>query len=203
MKIIAQSAVILLSSLTVFAIVQTPFFPYSPLMLGFIAVIAVSYMLFRKQRRKQQEILSGANIEIYFILVTALLIVFYTGGIKSVLFFLVYFLLFGITFIFEPAMIILFLLCLVGLFVPDALQDDIFGNMVKLSSLLFLAPIAFFFGREYKKREKLQKSILEKTEVIIEDAKEILVTKDKNEKLKKTEEIITEAINLQKESDEN
>lgn len=202
MKIFAQSLVIILSSLTVLAVVQTPFFPYTPVVLGFIFIIALSYALFRKKRRRNQEILSGANIEIYFILVTALLIVFYTGGIKSVLFFLIYFLLFGITFIFEPPMIILFLLCLTGLFIPEAIQDDIFGNMVKLSSLILLAPIAFFFGREYKKREKLQKSIQEKTDVIIEDAQELLILKDKNEKLKKTEEIINEATSLQKESDE-
>lgn len=202
MKIVAQSTVIIFSSLAVLGIVQTPFFPYTPLVLAFIAVIAASYALFRKKRRKNQEILSGANIEIFFILVTALLIVFYTGGIKSVLFFLTYFLLFGITFIFEPAMIILFLVCLIALFIPEALQDDIFGNMAKLSSLLLLAPIAFFFGREYKKRERLQKSIHEKTDTIIEDAQNLLTLKDKNEKLKKTEEIITEAISLQKESDE-
>lgn len=202
MKIIAQSLVIILSSLTVLAVVQTPFFPYTPAALGVIVIIAGSYILFRKKRRKNQEILSGANIEIYFILVTALLIVFYTGGIKSVLFFLIYFLLFGITFIFEPPMIILFLLCLTGLFIPEAIQDDIFGNMVKLSSLILLAPIAFFFGREYKKREKLQKAIQEKTDLIIEDAQDLLTLKDKNEKLKKTEEIINEATSLKKESDE-
>lgn len=202
MKVFQQSLVIILSSLTVLAIVYTPFSPYIPLFLTFIAVLILSYALFKKKRKKGQEVFSGSNKEIYIILVSALLIVFYTGGIKSVVFFLVYFVLFGITFTFQPSMILLFLACLIGLFLPEALQDDVFGNMAKLSSLIVLAPIAFFFGREYRKREKLQEKIQEKTETIIHDAENLLATNDKNEKLKNAEEIIIEAKKLQKESNE-
>ncbi len=202
MKLFQQSLVIILSSLTVLAIVQTPFFPYTPLFLALIGVIILSYALFKKKRRKGQEIFTGSNKEIYIILVFALLIVFYTGGIKSIVFFLVYFLLFGITFTFQPSMILLFLICLIGLFLPETLQDDVFGNIAKLSSLLLLAPIAFFFGREYRKREKLQEKIQETTDAIIQDAENMITTKDKNEKLKKAEEIITEARELQKENNE-
>ena len=202
MKLFFQTLVIILSSATVAAIAYTPFFPYIPLLLGLIGVIILSYTLFKKKRYKNQEIFIGSNKEIYIILVTALLIVFYTGGIKSVVFFLIYFLLFGITFTFQPSMILLFLLCLITLFLPQALQDDVFGNMTKLFSLLILAPIAFFFGREYRKREKLQEKIQASTKVIIDDAENLMSTKDKNEKLKKAEEIIIEARELQKESNE-
>ncbi len=202
MKLFYQSLVILLSTATVFLIVHTPFFPYVPVFLAFIGLIILSYALFKKKKKRGQEVFNGSNKEIYIILVASLLIVFYTGGIKSVVFFLVYFLLFGITFTFQPSMILLFLLCLICLFLPQALQDDVFGNMVKLSSLLLLAPIAFFFGREYRKREKLQEKIQEKTETIISDAENLILSKDKNEKLKKAEEIITEAKELQKESNE-
>lgn len=202
MKLFFQALVIILSTATVAAIAYTPFSPYTPLFLGFIGVIILSYALFKKKRRRNQEIFVGSNKEIYIILVTALLIVFYTGGIKSVVFFLIYFLLFGITFTFQPSIILLFLICLIALFLPQALQDDVFGNMTKLSSLLILAPIAFFFGREYRKREKLQEKIQESTKVIIDDAENLISTKDKNEKLKKAEEIITEAHRLQKEGNE-
>ncbi len=202
MKLFFQALVIILSAATVAAIAYTPFFPYIPLLLGLIGVIILSYTLFKKKRYKNQEVFTGSNKEIYIILVTALLIVFHTGGIKSVVFFLIYFLLFGITFTFQPSMILLFLLCLITLFLPQALQDDVFGNMTKLSSLLILAPIAFFFGREYRKREKLQEKIQESTKAIIGDAENLINTEDKNEKLKKAEEIITEASKLQKESNE-
>ncbi len=202
MKLFYQSLVIILSSATVATIVYTPVAPYIPVFLAFIGMVILSYALFKKRRKKGQEIFSGSNKEIYIILVGSLLIVFFTGGIKSVVFFLVYFLLFGITFTFQPSMILLFLACLVVIFLPEALQDDVFGNMIKLSSLLLLAPIAFFFGREYRKREKLQGKIQEKTETIIHDAENIISTKDKNEKLKKVEEIITEAKELQKEGNE-
>lgn len=202
MKLFYQSLVIILSAITAAAIVYTPAAPYIPVFLAFIGLLILSYALFKKKRKKGQEIFTGSNKEIYIILVASLLIVFYTGGIKSVVFFLVYFLLFGITFTFQPSMILLFLACLVAIFLPEALQDDVFGNMIKLSSLLLLAPIAFFFGREYRKREKLQEKIQEKTETIIHDAENLISTKDKNEKLKNAEEIITEAKELQKEGNE-
>lgn len=201
MKTFLQSLVIILSSLTAFAIANTPVFPYTPVFIAVIILTALFYILYKWRRRKGQEILSGANKEIYMILLGVLLVILYTGGIKSLLFFLVYFLLFGITFIFEPSMIILFLACLTGLFLPSTIKDDVFSNIVKLSSLVLLAPIAFFFGREYKKREKLQVAIHEKTDTIVKDAKDIIKTKDKNEKLKMAEEIITEARELQKETE--
>lgn len=201
MKIFFQSLVILLSSLTAFVIANTPVFPYTPVFLAILILIALFYVLYKWRRKKGQEILSGANKEIYIILLGVLLVILYTGGIKSVLFFLVYFLLFGITFIFEPTMIILFLACLTGLFLPSTIKDDVFGNIVKLSSLILLTPIAFFFGREYKKREKLQISVQQKTDTIMKDAEDIIKTKDKNEKLKMAEEIITEARELQKETE--
>lgn len=155
MRLIGQILVILLSGITVALTVYTPIFPFTPLFLIFLVVLAMFYA-FVKKKKKHIELFSGNNKEIYIILVGILLIVFYTGGIKSVVFFLTYFILFGIAFIFEPLTIFFFLLILGTLFMPQVLQDDIFGNSLKLGSLLFLAPIVFFFGREYKRREKLK-----------------------------------------------
>lgn len=107
---------------------------------------------------------------------------------------------FGLAFIFEPIMIFFFLLCLVGVFLPQSLQDDLFGNSLKLLSLLFLSLLAYFFGREYKRRETLKEKVKTSTASIIEEAKEVISTKDKNERLKKAEGIIEQAKDLQKES---
>ena len=202
MKYIRQSLVLLLSTLLVAVIVFTPLSSYTPLVLLFLGVASLCYALLRRKRNRGQEMFIGSGKEIFVILTAILLIVFLTGGIRSPIFFLTYFILFGIAFIFEPIMIVLFLLCLGAVFMPQVLQDDIFGNSLKLGSLIFLTPIAFFFGREYRRREKLQEKVKATTESIIEEAEEILQTKDKNERLKKAEEIIEEARQLKKETEE-
>lgn len=108
---------------------------------------------------------------------------------------------FGISFVFEPVIIFLFILGLLGLFLPGALQDDVFSNIIKLSSLALLAPVAYFFAREYKKRETLQNKANQTSENIITEAKVLLETKDKQERIKKAEEIIQEAQALKKETE--
>lgn len=200
MNYLKQSLVIILATSTVFVIVETPALAAIPYILGFLAGGSIIYALFRKRVRKQQEAFIGSNLEIYAILVFVLLVVFLTGGISSNLFFLTYFLIFGVTFIFEPIIIFLFLIGLLILYIPGTLQDDIFTNVIKLSSVFLLTPVAYFFSREFKKRESLQNKVNRSTEIIITDAKDLLETRGKNERLKKAQEIITEAEDLKKET---
>lgn len=200
MKYLAQVAVLVLASLIVFGIVYTPVASFIPGILILLVLISIIYALIMKRKRRGQEIFVGSNKEVIMIIAFVLLIVFLTGGIRSPIFFLTYFVFFGLAFIFEPVMIFFFLVCLVGVFLPQAVQDDLFGNSLKLLSLGFLAPIAYFFGREYKRREKLAEKVKASTDTIIGEAKEIIQTKDKNERLKKAEEIIEDARALQKET---
>lgn len=199
MKLFSQSLVIILSTLILFTIVSTNNISYSPYILGIFFVIAVIYGLIKK-RRKHVEVFSANNFEIFTIMTSVLLIVFLTGGIKSPIFFLTYFLLFGITFIFEPLTIFIFLIGMTILFGPEAIQGDVVGNSLKLGSLIILAPIAYFFGREHKKRERLSNQVKINADEIIKTAENLLNIKDKNERLKKTEEIIDEASKLKKEA---
>lgn len=155
MKLFLQSLTLIFASLAVFSIVSTPLFSYIPAILVLLCIIGIVYGLYRRHRHKGEEIFPGSDKEIFVITVFVLLMIFLTGGIKSPIFFLAYFLLFGITFIFEPFAIFVFMVCIAALFLPESLQDDVVGNLVKLGSLLILAPIAFFFSLEYKKREKL------------------------------------------------
>lgn len=200
MKLITQSLVIILSTLILFVIVFTENIAYSPYILGLFFICAIIYGLIKK-KRKHVEIFSANNLEIFTIMTSVLLIIFLTGGIKSPIFFLTYFLLFGITFIFEPLTIFVFLIGMAILFGPESIQGDVFGNTIKLGSLIILAPIAYFFGREHKKRERLSNQIKINTGEIIKDAKELLITKDKSEQVRKTEEIIDEANRLKQEAD--
>ncbi|MGE5042136.1 MAG: hypothetical protein ACM3IJ_04505 [Candidatus Levyibacteriota bacterium] len=200
MNILKQSLVIILATAIVFAIVNTPAISVIPYILGFIVGVSLVYAFFRKRVKKQQETFIGSNKEIFTIIVFVLLVVFLTGGISSVLFFLTYFLIFGITFVFEPTMILLFLVGLSVLFIPGALQDEVFSNIIKLSSIFLLTPIAFFFAREYKKRERLENKVNQTTKIIITDAKELLNTQDKKERVEKASEIIQEAESLKEET---
>lgn len=203
-----QSLVMLFALLIVFAIVNTPLTSYIAPILGAVILLALIFILIKNRKIRKlpkdsrPELFIGSYKEVSTILISILLIIFLTGGITSPLFFLTYFLIFGITFMFEPVTVFIFMVGLCLLFIPDALQNDIVGNFVRVASLVFLAPISFFFGLEYKKRERLEKKIQEKANQIIDDARDLL----KNEKMSETEqekanEIIEEARELKKEAE--
>lgn len=195
MKLLTQSLVIIISTLILYFIVSNDLVSYSPYILGIFFVITLIYA-FIKRKRKHTEIFSANVFEIFIILTSVLLIVFLTDGIKSPIFFLTYFLLFGITFIFEPLTIFVFLISMIALFGPQAFEGDTLGNSIKLGSLLVLAPIAYFFGREHKKRETLSNQVKKESDEIIKTAESLLETKSKSDQRQKAQEIIQEAQKL-------
>ena len=148
-------------------------------------------MLSRKKKKPE-----GAWSEIggVFIINTLILIlIFSTGGIHSTLFFLLYFLVFGISFIFEPAIVFLFAIGIVLIFLQQALKDDVMGNFIRLVSIFIISPIAFFFGKGYAKHNEQEnriEKIEENLEEVIEDEKQNLKEKSVsklNEALRETE----------------
>ncbi len=203
MNTLKQSFVVILAIILLFVVTQTPLEGWIPYILGFIAGVSCVYAFFRKRIKKHKETFIGSNKEIFTILIFVILIVFLTGGISSNFFFLIYFLMFGITFVFEPVIIFLFIFGLLALFIPGTLQDDVFSNVIKLSSLVILTPVAYFFAREYNKRETLQNKANQTFENIITEATELLETNDKDKRIKKTEEIIHEAERLRDETKDN
>ena len=147
---------------------------------------------------------------IFLLNTVILLLIFSTGGINSVLFFLLYFLCFGIAFVFEPAVIFIFVLGVILVFVPDVIKGDLLVSSLKLGSLLLISPLAFFFGNEYRRNDKQTTEIeaLEErtkdaadiiakdSEVVIKDEKEAL----KSEDMEKLNEILEETEDLRAES---
>ncbi len=79
------------------------------------------------------------------------------------------------------------------------------SNFIKLGSLLLIAPIAYFFGREFERRGKITDKIEAKTEEIISEAQAL----QEDPKIQSTEEsqaienIIEEASSLQKDAENN
>lgn len=77
-----------------------------------------------------------------------LLILSSTGGLASPLFFLVYFLLFAIALLFDPPTTLTFALAL-ALYFANSLTSASAG--MQLLSLIFIAPLAIYFGKQYLK----------------------------------------------------
>lgn len=146
---------IILALILVGAVIYTPLSSYLAYIVAFLIVASASY-IFAKRKQNISEIFSNSLLFIFVVLVGTLLIIFLTNGISSPLFFLLYFLIFGLPFITEPQAVIILLIGLLALFIPPALENDIFSNMVRIGSIIFISPLAFFFGKEFKKREKSQ-----------------------------------------------
>lgn len=149
MKFFKESALILLAFLIVFVWQQTPLSQYT---IQVLVGLALLYLLITARRKGFSFIEKTGDMASVFVLtIMILLLVFATGGLNSTLFFLLYFLSFGLTFAFDPSTVFVFTILVSLIFMPDALNNDVVGNFVHIGSLYLVAPFAFFFGREMKK----------------------------------------------------
>lgn len=79
-----------------------------------------------------------------------LLLVLSTGGLISPLFFLIYFLLFGLSLTLEPAVTVPLAAGLIIFFFIDNPSHS-FDNLIPLLSLILITPLSLFFGKQYLK----------------------------------------------------
>lgn len=200
MKVLTQSFVIILSTFIVFVIVNTGLSDYVAQILALIVIIWMVILLIRRIRG-EEEIFKGSSFDIFVIMLGILMIIFLTGGLSSQIFFLLYFLLFGITFMFEPATIFVFVASLLFLFGQEALSGNLFQNLLMLGSLLLLSPLAFFFGIEFKKRESLHEKMRQETHAVIKDRRTVLRKNSLDEEeIDEIEDIYNKAEKLKKDS---
>ena len=208
MKLITQSAILILSFLFIYVWEQTDLSLYTVPALGFLVFI---YLLVFARRKKQLFNLDSNSLWTVFILNTViLLLIFITGGITSPVFFLLYFLVFGIAFAFEPMAVFVFMTGGILVFLPSAFKDDVSGNLLRLGPLLLISPLAFFFGNEFRKSDKKDEEMVKMAERTKEAADEISkdveeVIKDEKEKLSpnatdKLNEILEETDDLRQET---
>ena len=152
------------------------------------------------RRKYKEQLFSGTLPEIFGVTAIVLLIINSTGNLNSSLFFFLYFLLFGLAFLAKPATSLVFLLGIILFFIPETLKGDTTNNLIKLGSLLLIAPIAYFFGREFERRRTISDKVEAKTDDIISEAKALredgkLQDQDQADSL---DEIIEEASSLKK-----
>lgn len=191
-----QSLVLVIAFGAIFAWQNTSAAQYTVQFLG--AAIVLYLLLFA--RRKGKTFLSAATdgtLAILILTVVMFLLVFATGALNSPLFFLLYFLGFGIAFVFEPPVVFVYILGTIAVFVPEAMKDDIWSNGLRLGSLVLISPLAFFFGKEFRNGEAQDKTIehMEKTEEkvaddIAKDAIEALETETDPQTITKLNKII-------------
>lgn len=209
MKPIAQTLVLILSFVIVFIWQQTSFSGYTVQALGFLVFL---YLIIAARKKGSGFLTMGGNGPwgIFILNTIILLLIFATGGISSSLFFLLYFLGFGIAFVFESQAIFVFIIGAVLVFLPDALKGDTFGNFLKIGSLLLISPLAYFFGREYRKSDKqedeieaLEERTKEAADTISEDIEEVVKNEKENlkqEDMEKLNQILEETDDLRQES---
>ncbi len=210
MKLLTHGLVLAISFGVVFVWEQTGLDIYT---IQAVALLVVVYLLLSFIRRKKFKDGNFGGVADIFILNTAIFLLIYTtGNIYSPLYFLLYFLGFGITFIFEPATVFLFTIGAVLIFLPEALKNGSLESYIKLGSLLLISPLAFFFGQEYRDRDKEEQALDDITErekdaadTISKDVEAVLKEEKGDltpESVEKLDEILEESEDLRQETKE-
>lgn len=100
--------------------------------------------------------------------VVTILIVENTGGLNSPVFFLFYFLLFGLSLLFEPFQAAVVSLTLTLVFSVIAQFQFSTPSLINLTTLLLITPIATIFGKVYlEKVQAEEKTIEEENETLL------------------------------------
>lgn len=210
MRIILHSFVLIFSFGLIFAWEQGPFSGYTVQLLAVMVVIYLGAQFAKRKMKKDDNFLGG--IPDVFALNTAIFLLIYaTGQMASWFFFLLYFLGFGITFIFEPITVFIFAIGTVLIFLPDVLTNGgNLGTYIQLGSFILISPLPYFFGKEYRDREQQQtdiESLTERSEeagtTIAKDVEDVLQSEKKNlknEDVEKLNEILEETEDLRSET---
>ena len=115
------------------------------------AFLILSYLIFQAVTKKNPYLLKfKILIDVSIISLIVFLLVFSTGTLFSPLFFLMYFLLFGVSLLFEPESAITLSL-VAGIFFLFTPKKDFLHEILQLSSLVIISPLAVIFGKQYLK----------------------------------------------------
>jgi predicted membrane protein len=178
----------------------------------FLGILIVIYLVlsFRKGGKGFLSMGGEGPWGIFILNTIILILIFSTGALNSPVFFLLYFLGFGIAFVFEPSVTFIFVLGAILIFIPEVLRADLLIGLLKVGSLLLISPLAYFFGREYRKTDKQEtqiEALEERTEdaadTISQDIAEVVKNEKANlkeEDIDKLNEVLEETEDLREES---
>jgi len=135
----------------IFSFIWTKSEILSPYTLQLTAFLVIVYLISQSIIKKNPNLLKfKILIEVSIISLVVFLLVFSTGALFSPLFFLMYFLLFGVSLLFEPESAITLSL-VAGIFFLFTPKKDFLHEILQLSSLVIISPLAVIFGKQYLK----------------------------------------------------
>lgn len=209
MKILSQSTILLFSFLCIYGWGLSPLSGYT---IQAIALLIFFYLIFSalRKRRGKTSVANG-YFDIFLLNTVILLLILNTGGLYSPLFFLSYFLGFGITFVFEPLTVFVYTIGVVLLFLPDTLKNGAIESFIRIGSLMLICPLAYYFGQGYKERDRnvidkeepMTEQITDTANTIAKDVEAVLEANNKNlsdTDIEKLNDILEETEGLRTES---
>lgn len=196
LKAIIQSLLIILSFVFVFIWQHSPLSTYTIPTLGFF-ILLYSFIAATISLRKKQFMLipdSDNPFNIFVLAIVVILLVISGGGLHSNFFYLLYFLAFGISVVFHPKVVFVYMLATIIFFTPDALTNDSVSRFTQLGLLFIITPLAYFFGKEM---HAIHSDVPPQTSSATNKAQE----KTKTLSLKEIEELLEKKGTTRKETD--
>jgi len=181
MKLLLHTLLIIASFLTIFIIEQTQLADYQ-IQIIIILIITYFFLSYISKKNTSQKPRFGGSSDIFILTVVVLLLVIATGSLYSPIFFLIYFLAFGIAFIFEPVAVFIFTFGAICLFMSEVLKNHAIESFIRIGSIILISPLAYFFGQQYRVVFQKTKTDQKKEKIaslIKADVKDILKTQEK------------------------
>lgn len=207
MQFAIQSSLMLASFVFLFVFREANLTSFSPHLIGILIFIFIILSAGEKRR-----INLGGPASVFVLNTVIFLVIFSTGGLSSSFFFVLYFLIFAIALVFNPALAFIFAAGSLIVFLPEVFKTNVFENFVKIGSLFIISPLAYFFGNMFKKQDKEQDEVVKVKEraasaadTISKDVGEVLEKEKKNlksEDVEKLGEVLEETEDLRQESKE-
>lgn len=150
LKAIIQSLLLIFSFLFAFIWQHSPLSAYTIPTLGFFVLLYLIVAGFLSYRKKQLTLIPDSDnpFSIFVLVTTVILLVIANGGLNSNFFYLLYFLAFGVSVVFNPRVVFVYMLATIAFFTPDALTNDSLSRFTQLGLLFVITPLAYFFGKE-------------------------------------------------------
>jgi hypothetical protein len=138
----------ILTVILAFAISISPLSGYGLQIVAFMIIVyaAVSFLIRRKVFSTNLKI----ELNVIIFTFTTSLLIFTSGGFNSPIFFLSYFLLFGISLFSSPITASAVTITFALLFIVSP-KVDFWSDVLQMCSLLAIAPVSVVFGRQYLK----------------------------------------------------
>ncbi len=201
MSYLFKYSAVILAFLFVALVKSSPLESQISFLLAAFIVLAIIYTTIQRKKNSSYNILfSGKTGELFFISTITLLMIEITGGIDSPIYFLNYFLLFGLPLISTPIVSLIFAASIIVFYIPDLIRDFNTDILLRIGSILLLLPLSYFLSNELMKRQRENIELKQKAKEIEAKAQELEVNEDDPENIDKLDEIIESAESIEEKS---